>query len=271
MRNLTPYENKQVELIKIWKNEEPGVISKTFGIVVEPMAWLVQKIVPDAAIKGALDLTNACAEWLTDTKDIIRDGNVKEICELKNKNLELSDKLADEVHNWAIGVAVAEGSATGTGGIFTAPIDIPAIITIALRTIHKIGLCYGFECKTKEDKDFVLAIMSAASSNTMEEKVAALTLLKSIEAILIKQTWKSMSEKAIENQLGKEAAIIAIRNLAKQLGINLTKRRALASIPFIGAFVGGSVNGWYIKEIGWSARYVFQEKWLKENGEIVNI
>lgn len=78
-----------------------------------------------------------------------------------------------------------------------------------------------------------------------------------------------MTQKAAENRIGKEAAILAIKNLAKQLGVNITKRKALAAIPFIGAAVGGSVNGWFIKEVGWAARRSFQERWLLENGKIM--
>lgn len=269
MDNLTKYEREQSDQIKKWKAEEPGVISQAFGFVTEPMAWLIRKVVPQSAIKGVLDFANSSAEWLADTNDIKRDGGVQEISDLRTKDLKLSDKVADDVHNWAIGIAAAEGAAAGAGGIFTAPIDIPAIITIALRTIHKIGLCYGYECQDKDEKDFVLAIMAASGANSMEEKVAALSVLKSLEVIIIKQTWKSMAEKAAQQQMSKEAAIIGLRNLAKQLGVNITKRRALASIPAIGALVGGSVNGWYIKEVGWAARRAFQERWLIENHKLV--
>jgi hypothetical protein len=79
-----------------------------------------------------------------------------------------------------------------------------------------------------------------------------------------------MAEKAAASQLSKEASILAIKNLAKQLGVNITKRKALASIPFIGAAIGGSVNGWYIKEVGRAARRSFQERWLIENGKIID-
>lgn len=223
------------------------------------------------AIRGVLDCANCAAEWLADSKDIKRDGEVENINDLRYKDLKLSDKLADEVHNWAIGLAVTEGAAAGAIGILSTPVDIPAIITIALRTIHKIGLCYGYECTTKDDKDFVLAIMAASGANSMEEKVAALAVIKALEEVLAKQTWKAMAEKAIQQQLSKEAAIISLRNLAKQLGINITKRRALASIPVIGALVGGSVNGWYIKEVGWAAKHAFQERWLIENDKLIDL
>jgi len=149
--------------------------------------------------------------------------------------------------------------------------DIPAIITLALRTIQKIALCYGFEITTKQEKEFVLAVLAASGANGMQEKLAALGTLKMIEVQIAKQTWKKMTGIAAENQLSKEVGIIGIRNLAKQLGINLTKRKALQAIPVIGAVVGASVNGWYIKEVGWAARHSFQERWLIENQKITEI
>jgi DNA-binding transcriptional regulator YhcF (GntR family) len=179
--------------------------------------------------------------------------------------------LADDVHNWAIGLATAEGGATGAAGIFGLAVDIPSIIVIALRTIHKIGVCYGFEVKTKSDRDFVLAILAASSSNDMKEKVAALAALRSVEVSVAKQTWRKLAEKAATEQYGKAASIVAIRNLAKELGINLTKRKALQAIPAVGALVGASVNGWYVKEVGWAARRAFQERWLIENHKVIDV
>jgi len=268
MPKLSKYEREQVAAIARWQAETPGVLSRAFGIAVEPLAWIIRKVVPTAAVRGALDSSNAFALWLTDTKDVVRDGGVAAISDLRTKEIKLSDSLANEVHNWAIGMAVAEGAGTGAFGILGAPVDIPAIITIALRTIHKVGACYGFECSSELDRKFALSVLAASGANTVEEKASALAALRLIEVTIAKVTWKQMSYKAAENQFGKEMAIISLKNLAKQLGINLTKRRALAAIPAIGALVGGSVNGWYVKEVGWAARRAFQERWLLENGKI---
>lgn len=270
MQKLTKHEKVQVDAIEKWKKEEPGVVSQTFGFAIEPLSWLVNKVVPEKAVRGALDFSNAMALWLADTGDVVRDGGVSSLGELRNKNLELSDKLADEVHNWAIGLAVVGGAGTGIFGLPGVAADVPFIITLALRTIHKIGVCYGYECSSELDKKFVLGVISASSANSISEKVGALTALRSVEVTLAKVTWKKMAERAAEKQLSKEAALLTIKNLTKQLGVNITKRKALASIPFIGAAVGGSVNGWYIKEVGWAARRAFQERWLIENGKIID-
>lgn len=268
---LNKYENQQIQEIRTWKLEEPSVASAAIGFVLTPVTWLIDKTIPNAAIKGVLDLSSSAAEWLTDTKDIVRDAGVKDVEELKNHDLEKSDQLANDVHNWAIGIATAEGGAAGVAGIFGLAADIPAIIVIALRTIHKIGVCYGFEVKTKSDREFVLAILAASSSNDMKDKVAALTTLRSIEVAIAKQTWKKLAEKAATERVGRTASVIAIKNLAKELGINLTKRKALQAIPALGAVVGASVNGWYIKEVGWAARRAFQERWLVENHKVIDV
>ena len=269
MINITQYEKEQIDAIERWKQEEPGVMSQAFGFVIEPLAWLVNKVVPKRAVRGALNFSNVMAQWLTDSNDVMRDGAVSSIGELRSKSLQLSDKLADEVHNWAIGLAVIEGAGTGMFGLPGVAADIPALITLALRTIHKIGICYGYECSTDLDKKLVLAILAASSANTLGERASALAALRSVELTLAKVTWKKLAEKAAENQLSKEAALLTIKNLETQLGVNITKRKALVSIPFIGAAVGGSVNGWYVKEIGGSARRAFQERWLLENGKIM--
>jgi hypothetical protein len=269
MENLSEYEKAQIGAIEKWKKEEPSVVSQSFGLIVRPLAWLVNTVVPESAVRGALDFSNTMAHWLTDTDDVIRDGGVSKLSDLRYKDLKLSDGIADEVHNWAIGLAVVEGAGTGFFGLPGMAVDIPAVITLALRTIHKIGVCYGYECKSELDQKFVYGIMSVSGANSISEKISALTALRSIEVMLAKVTWKKIAEKAAENQLGRETALLALRKLAKQIGVNITKRKALAAIPFIGAAIGGSVNGWYIKEVGWAAHRSFQERWLIENKKVI--
>jgi hypothetical protein len=225
-------------------------------------------VIPEAAIKAAIDGASRLGRSLADDADLLRDAGVSEIAALRAGELTVCDRLAGGVHNWAIGMAAAEGTATGALGILSAPVDIPAIITLALRTIHKIGLCYGYASCTEEDETFVRGILAASGANSMEEKLAALTALNALRTVLLQQSWQAMGQKALQDRLGKEAVLVLIRNLAKQVGINVTKRRALAAIPAIGAVIGGSVNAWYLKEVGWAARRAFQERWLIDAGKL---
>ncbi|HEX9242774.1 MAG TPA: EcsC family protein [Anaeromyxobacter sp.] len=265
---LTEYEATQLERIRSWEAEGPGVVSKAISKVTAPLAWVAQKAIPEAAIHGALDFSNTVASHLADVDDLLRDAEVSSVRELHDLELERLDALADVVHNWAVGVAAAEGAATGALGLAGLVADIPIVITLALRTIHKIGLCYGYEAKDEGDAQFAYCVLSASGANSVKEKVSALALLRTLQVMLIRQTWKAMTEKAVVSQVSKEGAVIALRNLAKQLGVNLTKRKALAVVPAVGAVIGGSANGWWLKEVGWAARRSFQERWLADHGKL---
>ena len=131
---------------------------------------------------------------------------------------------------------------------------------MGLRVIYKIGLCYGYEFNDEADKQFVLGILSVASANTMSEKNTSLVLLKQMSMLVAKTAWKNMAEKGV---IG--SAVITIRNLAKQIGINITKRKAMQAIPVVGAGVGAAMNAKYINDIAWAARRTFQERWLRDN------
>ena len=262
------YEEGQIKDIKIWKATEPSVVSKAVGYMTKPIVLVANRIIPQKAIQGALTGSNTLAKLITDEQDIIRDAKVNSIIELKTKDLQLSDKLADEVHNWALAGLGLEGGVAGFFGLPGMFVDIPMVVTIALRTIHKIGICYGYKALTLEDTQFVYSIMSVAGSNSMQEKNMALVTLKQLNVILVKQSWKKMAEKATVNKYCNEAILITIKSLAKQLGINITKRKAIQAIPLIGAGVGATMNIAFINDICWAARRSFQERWLIDNGKV---
>lgn len=266
---LSTYEKEQHEKINSWKIEEPGVVAQGVDMLLSPLIFLAGKVVPVKAIEGALSAANWVAEKAADESDIVRDAGVSAIPELLKKDLAISDKLANEVHNWAIGIASSEGGATGASGAATLIVDIPFVITFALRTIHKIGLCYGYRMDSDEGKMLALQILSASGANSMKEKAIALCAVSQVGKIVAKQSWKRIAEEATMNKGAPEMLIVAIRAVAKQLGVNLTKRKALQLIPVVGAIVGASVNGWWVKEVGWAARRVFQERWLVDNEKII--
>lgn len=265
---MNKYEKNEHEAILEWKKSEPSVVDKAVGFVFTPASWLINKIVPQKAIEGSLVAFDKIAEFFTDTADVLRDGSVDRLEELRSKDLRLSDDLANNVHNWALAVAGAEGGVAGFAGVWGMAVDIPALITMSLRVIHKTGVCYGFEVKTKDDRDFVLGVLSAASANTMKEKATAVALLQKINILVAKTTWKKLAEKAAANKYGLAALIIAIKNLAKQLGINLTKRKVAQAIPVIGAGVGAAVNVTFVNDVAWAARRMYQERWLLVNKKI---
>jgi hypothetical protein len=268
---IDTYEKEEFLKIDHWKNLEPTVFSKINDTLFKPANWLIQKVIPEKAIHGVLVACNSLSELTLDKNNFKKQNKISSIEELKNQELKKCDELANEIHNWAIGYATTEGGLTGAAGFLGMAIDIPFVITLAFRTIHKVGLCYGFEHLSEEDNQRIFSIMALAGSNTMKEKQIALITLKQIHVLIAKNTWKHLTKKAAENQISREGGIIAIKALAKSLGINLTKRKALQTIPFVGSGVGAAVNASYINDISWAARRVFQEAWLSEKYEIAEV
>jgi hypothetical protein len=268
LMNLEAYEKEQIEAIAKWKEEKPSVVRTALGFVLYPISISIQSALPRSAIRRAIEGTSTAAKWLADEGDIRRKGEVAEIEALRTKDLRLSDQLAKEIHRWAVGLAAAEGAGSGFWGILGLAVDIPFVITFALRTIHKIGLCYGYQVRDEKDRDFVLTLLSAAGANTPKEKAEAVKILRAVDIMIAKQTIKTVYEKAVQRQLSKEAVLISLEKLSGQLGINITERKILQTIPAIGAAVGGSVNGWFLNDVAWAAQRGFQERWLIENERI---
>ena len=162
---------------------------------------------------------------------------MSDIGELAQKELAFLDKLAANVHHWAIGLATTGGIATGFGGAVTLAADIPATVTLALRTIYKIGLCYGYEPKTDEDRLFILAVLAIPSANSLGDKMIALNTLHAVrantETSLVTSSGDT-TEATPEKPITKKDTDIAIDHLAKAIGLNLTKRKILQLIPAVG-------------------------------------
>lgn len=249
------YIENQIREIIEWENEEPSVVEKGLSKL---MGWssFTAKVIPEVIVQEAISRACDLGKMMTGKKDILREANVRSIEELQHKDLRLSDTLADSVHNWAIGIAGSEGLATGIGGTATIIADIGIVITLAFRSIHKIAMCYGYEVNTDAEKKFVLDILSVSSANTLRERKEALIALRS----------RIMQRKMMEEILMSSL----IKKLAKQLGINLTKRKAMQLIPVVGAGIGAAVNASYMRDVIWSARRTYQKRWIADNGYILD-
>lgn len=247
------YIERQIYEIAKWEKQEPSVLEKGINIVLSPLSNLTAKVIPELIVERAICYACDLGKTLANRNDILKDGEVDSVIGLRHKNLQLSDNLADGVRNWAMGISGVEGAATGAGGAVTMAADIGAVIVLAFRTIHKIAMCYGYEVDNDKEKEFVLNILSVSGANNLREKKEALIALKVNEKVQSK-----MVEAILMNDL--------VKKVSKQLGINLSKRKAMQLIPGIGMTIGAAVNISYIKDIAEAAKRTYQKRWLVDNG-----
>ena len=265
---VNKYEKQQISAIQEWKNKTPTGMDKTFSLMALPLAWVLDWITTDESIQETLIHANDAAADAADHNYLLEHANIKSIPKMKDKTLEECDKFALEAQNWGLATATTGGTLIGAAGVCSISSDIHFVITLALRTIHNIGLCYGYAGKNDEYRQFVLGILAASAANSQEEKDEALQALGFSMQSIPRQAKQSIASKATANAMAKGAKYIGLNSLAERLGINITKRKALQAVPAFGAFVGGSVNWLYLHDVSIAARRIFQERWLRENDKL---
>lgn len=248
---LTSYEAEQVRRIAAWKSEGPNPLAELWKRLTMPASRAIEKIIPDRLVRAAVTSAFDASEWLDDREDIRRRAGVRDLAELRERPLEDCDRLAVAVGASAEAIAAVEGAATGFGGVLTTLLDVPLLFVLGLRTARKIGHCYGFPLEHHKDRHFVLGVMIAAMAGSLEVRRARINRLRELEDLLIEE---------IQQDIVVEEALSFLFQL-----------EIFEGIPGVGTISGGALNWLFMMRVEETARVVFQERWLRENGKVEEI
>lgn len=260
MSRLNVYEREQLQRIRHWRQEAPGPATRAFGQAASPAVETVEKLVPGVVLRLALESVHSVATRIADRRSILRRANLPNLEALREAPLKLCDELAVHASRRAVALAGGSGALFGVAGTLGLIADVPTLLTLTFRTIHRVALCYGEETTTPARRHLAVAVFALASANSMGEKQEALGAIDADAAGEMR--WREGIERAAERELAKEAAIFSLNNLGKQLAKHLGWRKAAESLPVMGAVVGGSVNAWYLHDVARVARHTFQWRWL---------
>jgi len=260
---MTPYEQKVLRQVHAWQAEPPGWGSRLLAKPGSTVAEVVQVLVPATALRAALEGADRLGRKLSDERSILKRAGVARLSELREQPLEANDRLARSVARRALALGGATGAVFGVAGAAGLVADVPTLLTLAMRTIHRIGLCYGEKPAAGDERRLALGIFALVSANSAEEKALAVQAVRA-GATLLDPALRDGIERVTERELAKEATVYSLQNLARAIGLNLGKRKVAGSIPVVGAAVGAAVNAWYLSDVAQAARYTFQERWLRE-------
>jgi len=260
MTDLTRYERDQLERIVEWREEQPSPATRTFSRASGRVSRAVQTLVPASALRASLDLVQGAAERIADRRSILRRASVADLDELRSGPLERCDRTATSMRRRGALLGGASGAVLGLAGGAGLTLDVPTLLIVTFRTIHRIGLCYGEDCA--DMRMLPLGIFAAASANTAEEKREALRLLDTEFAGHL-QSFRDGVERAAERELAKEAVQFSFKRLSRQFAERLGWRLGAGALPIVGAAVGGGVNAWYLHEVALAAIRTFQWRWLQ--------
>ncbi len=247
----TPYEAAQIRQIAAWKAEEPHLRAGLLGKAAERIAHFAERFIPPNVAQGAIQKVYDEAELCATRGDIERHAKVESLDELRHRPLEDCDQLSRGVAAWGEGIAVVGGAATGLGGFLTSALDVPFLLGIALRTIIRVGHCYGYALDNPKDRRAVLGILLVAATDDPAKKRKLLGKMREVEDWLI--------EEAEEDLIEDEAL-----ELLLQIEI-------FDDIPGLGAVSAGVGNYAFTHHVANAARRVFQEWWLRDNGKVGTI
>lgn len=270
MHQITTYEKHAIKEIHAWKDPEIGWFGQAMKVINTPLDKAGDTLlsvpgigdVIKKSIEGLTSVCNDAAQWSVRPEAIFKefrsDGHTQIISSKDIFQLKLAD--VDKVVGWLAakykGMALVEGAGTGATGAIGLTVDIPALITLNLRAIGEYATYYGFDIEQQEERLFALNILGLASSpNDASKALAMAQLVRIAQDVAKKATWKRLEQYAF---------IKVIRQIAKALGIRLTKAKLAQSIPIAGAAIGGGFNAYFTMKVCDAAYYLYRERFLAE-------
>lgn len=144
------------------------------------------------------------------------------------------DHVAERTISGARRLAIVEGASFGFGGFLTLLPDVSLLGLITFRLIQKLGLIYGFEYSTEEERaELWLATASAAGVD-------------------LGRDW-------IKRQVIERLAA----RIAEKAGGELAEKLAAGVVPVLSAGLGGVLNAFFITGWGGRAHVYFRQKHLE--------
>lgn len=269
MANLSDYEQSAHREIDLFKNPARSWFGDVWETVNKPLEWAgdvafdnpVGTVVAKA-IAGIVSSINDGASWSVRTEAIYEefraDGHaaVRGAADLEGLDLRDLDKTVGYLAAKYKALAGGEGAAAGLLGLPGIAIDIPALVSLALRAVNEYATYYGFDVSLQHEQAFVVSILGAASSPTVAAKQAAMAELSKLTVLIAqRKTWA---------ELQRLVSVQMIKKIAQALGIRLTKAKLAQIVPLVGAGVGAGFNAWYVASVTETAYHLYRERFLIE-------
>jgi hypothetical protein len=263
------YEARQIRRIQKWRLRRPGWIARTIEFLVSPIVYLFRRIIPHGTVENILHGNLAFARRWAREGTTLRALGVAHHSELTAAELLHSDRTVRRIHGRAVWLAAAAGFVSGIFGIFALPVGMAAMLNIALRTIHRIGLCYGYPAESEAERLFVYYTLSLAGNPAPEHKATSLEAMRELHAAMAaKPPERDQPHGGVDDTLRHKALHIAHHDFSREITRQLVEIRILTSIPGLGGIVSLIVDTRYMRSVGWAARHAYQMRWLEERGRL---
>lgn len=266
---FTPYEQRARDEIRVFKNPPVravgGMFARASAVLDRATDVAFENAVGGAVTKlvaSVVERLNDAASWSVRSDTIyaeFRKAGYRDVHSAPGVHalaLEDVDRVARGVGRKYLALAAVEGAVAGAAGGAAVVVDVPALISLALRCVNEHGAYYGFDAARVEERAFavrVLSVASAASHSTRRDALEDLT--------------RYTIELRARGDRGEVQSLVGVplmKKLAETMGIRLARAKLAQAVPVVGAVVGGSFNGWFLELVGRASWALYRERFLVE-------
>jgi hypothetical protein len=277
MRKVSPkaaqkFEAKQIARIQQWRSRRLGRLARLTGWVTTPVVLALRAIIPHSAVEATLHGNIVVARRWARERATLRSLGASNFAELAGIELLQVDRAVRKVQSRATWMGAGIGMVSGVFGIFALPVGMAATLNLALRTIHRVGLCYGYATPTEGEHLFVYYTLSLAGYRGPEDKAVSLNAMRDLHAKTVlppPAVTEARADSALDESTRHHAFAIAHHDFSREITKQLVTVRLLTAIPGIGAIVGLIVDTSYMRSVGRAARHAYQVRWLRDRGRWV--
>ncbi len=238
---LNEYEARQADEIAAWKSERPSLVMAAFRSLSRPLSQLASRAVPHDRFQALVSKAETMSQRFGGPEEIARLAGVHDIGELRRRPLEECDRLAMTISSPAQREAMIEGAVAGLGGVVTEALNIPILLAAALRSIYRVGYCYGYRLDHETDRLYVLTTLELSAADDPARRQALFEQLK----VLVQP----------EDQVQPAIEQVSLDGVEEDLIEDL----AFGVVPILGDVTSILMDYDFIRRVDISARRVFQE------------
>lgn len=256
--------------VKVWRDRTARADVRGLPTVSVPVLATLRKATPHGSALRLLATTYRTAVRLSQPQSVLKQAQVDSLEALRQRPLANCDAQARRVSSRSGWLAGGSGALLGIAGAAGLVADAPALLVLALRTLLRIGYCYG----EPPSPALVTALFALASADTETEKRlawnAALTAAatetnvspeigvgSAPNAAISNAAIRDGLERTAEREFAKQALASSLQRLALTLVQRMGLKKTAGLLPVVGAAVGGAVNIRFIYLLAESARMVF--------------
>jgi hypothetical protein len=268
--SASAYEKRALKEIRDWKNPRNGwmqgatkmlnwPIDKAAGALgrTPGLEWVVQK-----GIGGVLALLNDAALWSVRRDAVFVEygklghSQVRALGDVFVLDLEEVDRAIGWLGAKYKGLAAAGGGAAGVAGLAGIAPDVVALLSLCQRAVGEYATYCGFDVSLQQERLFAMQILGVASSGSDTSKYFAMAqLIRLGQDVASKKAWAEIERHAFAR---------IIQQVARSLGMRLTKAKLAQIIPIMGGLVGAGFNTYFMMKVCDSASMLYRERFLAE-------